>query len=141
MTDTATEERAIRERNLARVRSAFAAIAAGDAEGQLSHYTDDVIFELPYTDPPKRSTSRAEALANIAAAFTVFRFELTITAVHECLDPDELIVEFTGGGSYLPTGAPYANVYIAVFRFRDGLICYQREFFNPATTAKVIAGT
>ncbi len=129
-----------RARNLATVRSAFAAIAAGDAEGQLSHYTDDVIFELPYTDPPKRSTTRAEALANIAAAFTVFRFELTITEVHECLDPDELIVEFTGGGSYLPTGAPYANVYIAVFRFREGRICFQREFFNPATTAKVIAG-
>lgn len=129
-----------RARNLATVRSAFAAIAAGDAEGQLSHYTDDVIFELPYTDPPKRSTTRAEALANISAAFDVFRFELTITAVHECVDPDELIIQFTGTGSYLPNGAPYANVYIAVFRFRDGLICFQREFFNPATTAKVIAG-
>ena len=51
MTD-ASAAAEIRARNLATVRSAFVAIAAGDAEGQLSHYTDDVIFELPYTDPP-----------------------------------------------------------------------------------------
>lgn len=140
MTDDASAA-ATRARNLDTVRAAFAAIAAGDAAGQLAHYTDDVVFELPYTDPPKRTTTRAEAEANIAAAFTVFRFELTITAVHECVDPDELIIEFTGSGTYLPTGAPYANVYIAVFRFRDGRICHQREFFNPATTARVIAGS
>ena len=129
-----------RARNLATVRSAFEAIAAGDAEGQLAHYTDDIVFELPYTDPPKRSTTKAEALANLTAAFTVFRFELTITEVHECRDPDELIVEFTVVGTYIPNSAPYTNTYIGVFRFREGLICFQREFFNPAMAAKAAAG-
>ena len=128
----------VRARNLAAVEGAFAGIGAGDAEAQLANYTDDFVLEFPFSDPPKIVTGKAEGLPYLSGAFTVFRFSLTITEVHACLDPDKLIVEFTGAGTYLPTGAPYANTYVVVFEFRDGLICRQREYFNPMQAAKSV---
>lgn len=129
-----------RRRNLDTLRSAFAAIAAGDAAGQLENYVDDLVLELPFTDPPKRVEGKAEALPYLAAAFTVFRFELTITDVIACLDPDRLVIEATSTGTYLPTEAPYRNRYVIVVTFRDGLIATQREYFDPTQAARS-AGT
>lgn len=122
-----------RQRNLDVVRRAFAGIAAGSASQMLDdNYTDDVVIEFPYSSPPTRIETKAAARAYLEKAFEVFRFSLEITEVYEGLDPDLLVLEFTSHGSMLTTGAPYANRYIAVYRFRDGRICHQREFYNPA---------
>jgi ketosteroid isomerase-like protein len=129
-----------RRRNLAAVEGAFAGIGAGDAAAQLEHYTDDFVLEFPFSDPPKIVRGKTEGLPYLAGAFEAFRFSLTITNVIACADPDELVVEFTGAGIYLPTGAPYANTYIVVFGFRDGLISRQREYFNPLAAQKAMAG-
>ena len=43
-------------------------------------------------------------------------------------------MEFSGTGTHRPTGSAYANRYVAVFGFRDGLICRQREYYNPAAS-------
>lgn len=125
-----------RRRNLDAVEGAFAGIAAGDAALQLSNYTDDFVLEFPFSDPKRVIRGKAEGLPYLAGAFERFRFSLTIENVILCADPDELVVEFTGTGSYLPTGAPYENTYIVVFAFRDGLICRQREYFNPLAAMK-----
>ncbi len=135
MTDDET-----RARNLTSVRRAFAGIGAGDAAAQLANYTDDMVLELPYTDPPKRIEGKDVALPYLANALAAFAIELTITLVHESVDPDELIIEFSGTGTYNPNGAAYANSYIAVFGFRDGLICRQREFFNPLAAQRAATG-
>ncbi len=120
-----------RRANLAAVMAAFDAVGAADAARQLEHYTDDVVLELPFTSPPARLEGKELVLARLSRAFLVYRMRLTVTEVHECVDPDELVVEFTSDGYMSTTGKPYANTYIAVFRFRDGRICFQREFFNP----------
>ncbi len=125
-----------RQRNLDTVERAFAAIAAGDADAQIANYTDDCVLVFPFTDPPTTIDGRTAVHERLINAFKVFRFTLTITKVHACLDPDELILEFTGEGTYLPNGAPYENRYIAVFAFRDGLICRQHEYFDPTQAAK-----
>lgn len=123
-----------RSRNLDAVRGAFAGIGTSDAARQLSHYTDDLVIELPYASPPKRVEGKDTALAYLTGALGAFALELGIDEVHAGLDPDELIIEFSATGTYRPTGAPYANRYIAVFGFRDGLICRQREYYNPAAS-------
>jgi ketosteroid isomerase-like protein len=123
-----------RARNLEAVQGAFAGIAAGDAAAQLEHYTDDLVLELPYASPPKRIEGKAAALTFLDAALGAFSLDLTIEEVHAGLDPDELIVEFSGTGEHRPTGSPYANRYIAVFGFRDGRIARQREYYNPAAS-------
>jgi ketosteroid isomerase-like protein len=127
----------IRARNLAAVHGAFAAIGRGDADGQVAHYTDDAVMEMPFIDPPAITQGKEAIRERLTGAFTVFRFELTIERVTECLDPDELVLEFTSTGTVTTTGKPYGNRYIARFEFRDGKICFQREYFNPnaATSA------
>lgn len=126
-----------RARNEAAVRGAFAAVGAGDATLQMTHYTDDAVMEMPFTDPPAHVEGKAAIHDRLAGAFTVFSMQLTIDEVIPCLDPDQLVVEFHSEGRVATTGKSYANTYIARFRFRDGLICFQREYFNPnaATTA------
>lgn len=125
-----------RQRNFDVVQRAFAAVGAGDADAQVANYTEDIVLEFPFTDPPTIVSGRTAVHERLKNAFKVFHFNLTISEVHACLDPDELIVEFTGSGSYLPNGAPYENRYIAVFNFRDGKICRQREYFDPTQAAK-----
>lgn len=125
-----------RQRNFDVVRSAFAAVGAGDADAQVANYTEDIVLEFPFTDPPTVVQGRDAVHERLTNAFKVFQFSLEISAVHPCTDADEFIVEFTGSGTYLPNGAPYENRYIAVFNFRDGKICRQREYFDPTQAAK-----
>lgn len=124
--------------NLAVVREAFAGVSAADAARQLSNYTEDMVLELPFSEPPRRVVGKADALAMLTAAFEVYKMALSITEVHQCADPDELVVEFASDGYMTTTGKKYANTYIAVFRFRDGKICFQREFFNPLISARAL---
>lgn len=127
----------IRARNLAAVRGAFAAVSAADADLQMTHYTDDAVMEMPFSDPPAHVEGKQTICERLTGAFTIFKMTLTIDRVIDCVDPDELVVEFHSIGTVTTTGKSYGNTYIARFRFRDGLICFQREYFNPnaATSA------
>ena len=134
MTDTASDQQ--RQANLAVIERVFAAVGAGDADAQVANYTDDIVLEFPFTDPPTIVEGREAVHERLVNAFKVFRFILTPTAIHHTEDPDTIIVEFTGAGTYLPNDAPYTNRYIAVFTFRNGSVCRQREYFDPTQAAK-----
>lgn len=120
-----------RARNLDAVTRAFVAIGRQDADAMMDNYTDDVWVEFPFADPPSRMEGNANIRKYLKGAFKVFQFELTITEVHEGLDPDKLIVEFTSDGKITTTGKHYANRYIAVYGFRDGKIAWWKEYLNP----------
>jgi len=132
-----TTEADQRARNEAAVRGAFAAVGAADADAQMLHYTDDAVMEMTFSDPPAHIEGTEAIRGRLAGAFTVFKMRLTIDEVIPCADPDQLVVEFHSEGRIATTGKAYANTYIGRFRFRDGLICFQREYFNPnaATSA------
>lgn len=122
---------------LALIERAFAAIAAGDADAMLDRYAEDVVLELPYGDPPgKRIEGRSAVRDYLAAAFRVFSLELRITEVHQLADPDTLVLEYESTGRMLTTGAPYANRYIGVYTFRDGLVTSVREFYDPGRVGR-----
>lgn len=121
-----------RRRNLDAVLGAFAGIAAGDADRQLAHYTDDCVIDLPYSSPPKRLEGREAALAFLTGALQVFELHLTVDEVHPGLDPDEMVLEFSGTGTHRQTGAPYTNRYVGIFAFRDGHIRFQREYYDTS---------
>ncbi len=128
-----------RQRNLDIVRRAFAGIAAGSAEQMLvDNYTDDLVLELPYASPPTTIETKATALKYLTGAFTMLRFSLEITDVHECVDPDLLVLEYTSEGTVLATGKQYANRYIGVYWFREGRIAHVREFYNPVISAEAM---
>jgi ketosteroid isomerase-like protein len=129
----------IRQRNRASLDQAFEAIGRGDADAMLAHYTDDTIMELPFADPPLRIDGKPAILDYLRQAFTVFQIELGVTDVHECRDPDRLVIEFTSTGRITSTGRSYANRIIAVYWFRDGRVAHWREFVNPVIVAEAMA--
>jgi ketosteroid isomerase-like protein len=125
-----------RQRNLEGVKRSFAAVSEGDVAGQLEGFTDDAVLELPYADPPVRLEGKAAIRDHLEPALRIFQFRLDITEVYESVDPDLLILEYKSEGKVTTTGKAYSNTYIGVVRFRDGKVCFQREFYNPVPAAR-----
>ncbi|HUJ65365.1 MAG TPA: nuclear transport factor 2 family protein [Acidimicrobiales bacterium] len=132
------DDREKRLQNRKLVEHAFAAVGRADVSGQLDTFTDDVVLELPYADPPVRLEGKDAIRAHVGPALDIFRFQLHITDVYECADPDTLVLEYFSAGHVTTTGKEYRNTYISVVRFRDGLICHQREYYNPLPAARAL---
>lgn len=130
------DQTAWRDRNRTALLAFLAAIGAADFDALASICSEDFEAELPYSDPPRHLKGFAQYRSAIAPMLEIFRFTLVLTTIHPGLDPDLLVAEYTGDGTAVPTGKPYRNVYIGVFRFREGRICGLREFFNPVLASK-----
>ena len=133
------DKRDERIRNREAIDRAFAGVSNSDVDEMLHNYTDDMVLEMPYADPPVRLEGRETVRVYLRAAFEVFKFRLWVTDMHECADPNELVIEYASEGHVTTTGKPYANTYIGWYRFRDGSITFVREWYNPAATAKSFA--
>ena len=125
--------------NLEILQSVFDSM--GDADAVVAHYTDDYVLELPYAHPdkPDRTEGKEVVRERLVGAFKVFRFSLQITDVYPCVDPDLLIAEYTSQGEVIPTGCRYSNRYIGLWRFRDGKVCFTREYLNPEAAKAALA--
>ena len=120
-----------RERNQRAITEFMEAIGMRDFDALASICTEDFVAELPYSDPPARFAGFEAYRAGVAPKLEVFHFTLSTTQIHLGLEPDLIVAEYAGEGTAIPTGKPYRNIYIGVFRFRGGRICGLREFFNP----------
>jgi ketosteroid isomerase-like protein len=121
----------VRARNRETLERGLALLSAGDADAHNQLCTDDVLFELPYGDPPGRIEGRDAVRGYLAGALAIFSMELTLTRVFDTDDPDVLIAEYSSVGSVSTTGNSYANTYIGVYCFRDGKFAGVREYYNP----------
>jgi len=112
------------------------------AEG-LAHLTEDVYCDWPYRpipDMPDSMTGRETLKAFFEqgqADFAGLAYE--VQTIFELVDPNCLIAEYTSHSRHLPSGVPYSNQYLGIFRFEEGLICYWREYINPMTIKEVLA--
>jgi ketosteroid isomerase-like protein len=130
------DEKRLRNRDV--VERSFAAVGRADVAGQIDYFTEDVVLELPYADPPVRLEGKDAIRAHVGPALETFRFQLHITDVYDCADPDTLVLEYRSEGHVTTTGKEYRNTYIGVVRFRDGLICHQREYYNPVPAGRAL---
>jgi len=129
-----------RRTNRTTLETVIGAIGTPDVALVASLYTDDYVLELPFFDPePLRCEGLIEVATALAPLLQTFKFTLSLTAVHECVDPDVLIAEYVSQGHVTTTGKPYANTYIGVWRFRDGKVCGVKEFFNPLVSQRALA--
>ena len=133
--DDQASRRAANRELLDHVLSLFGTDRAGEL---VNCYTPDWVLELPFADPPVRLEGGQEIGAYLASRLDTFVFTLSLTAVHECLDPDLLVVEYESDGHVSHTGKPYRNTYIALWRFRDGRVSGVKEFPNPMVAAEAL---
>jgi ketosteroid isomerase-like protein len=72
--------------------------------------------------------------------FVMFgKFTITLTDVHDLLDPNMLVARYRGDALGRHKPVAYRNDYIGVFAFRDGKITLWREFDNPMVSAAMVA--
>ena len=127
-----TGDDARRERNLATVREMLDRISNGDADGQLAHVTDDVVYEAPYYSQMAPRRGRVELAAMLDAVQSRFSSVLyEITEYFPTVDPDLVIVEVRGDNQVAGSERRYRNHYVMFLRFRDGKVAEWREFSNP----------
>lgn len=129
----------IREQNQQVLQAFMTAVGARDFASLETICQPDFVAELPYSDPPRRLEGFAAYRDAIEIALEIFDFRLTLTALHPGLDPDLLIAEYTSDGIATPTGKPYRNVYIGLFRFRDGRLTWLREFYDPTRATAALS--
>lgn len=95
--------------------------------------TEDCVGEFPYAFGayPARLAGRQQLADFFGVTDAVFEtFELSGLVLHQTLDPDVFLAEFTGAGR-LRDGGEYSNPYVWSFRFRDGRLDSFREYYNP----------
>lgn len=112
----------------------LAGMGAGDAHALLGRCHDDVVFEFPFAPDgrPKRLEGRravGEYLEEVGAG--VVLDGLTSLELHQTIDPDVAVIEFSATGRVRETSAPFERSYIVVLTVRDGLVARYRDYWNP----------
>lgn len=124
-----------------RLRKVFDALGAADVAALDDLYTDDYVLELPYAKPSSvRVEGRAAVQEYLAAAFQVFRFDLTITGCWPLAGDDAVVAEYTSEGRVVPTGRRYANSYVGIWRFAGDRVSATREWYDPVVSAQAMEG-
>ena len=116
--------------------AATAAIMNDDVDGWLAQCRDDVVLEFPYapTGRPRRLEGKSAAEDYLKAVPGQVQFErITRQHVHQTVDPDTAIIEWSVSGHIKATGAPYEMSYVVVLTLVGGLIAVYRDYWNPLT--------
>jgi ketosteroid isomerase-like protein len=126
-----------RAANLARLREYFGLIETGDVDALAAYWHDDLVFEAPFsfTGTPSRTAGKAAVYERLAGSYGLVRMSFHITEVHELVDPDRFLVEYTSDGHMIGSGEAYTNVYMTLIEFRDGLMTLFREFYDSQRCA------
>lgn len=119
--------------NIDIVTAALAAASRGDGAAQLRHYADDAVIEVALSGREFAGVEQLRAL--FAMAYEQFPVTIEIDEIVPCADPDQLVVEMHGEGLVVATGKRFTKRYLSRFWLRDGAICRQREYFDPAAMA------
>ena len=130
-----------REQNKALFLRMMGALGRKDWNTAFACMTEDVCCDWPYLpipDMPHRMVGRDAVRHFFDAGQAPFAgLNYQIDQVFELLDPQTLIVEYRSDSRHLASGLPYRNSYLGILRFRDGQVCYWREYINPQTITEL----
>ncbi|GAA2210197.1 hypothetical protein GCM10009850_056560 [Nonomuraea monospora] len=107
---------------------------AGDTERLLELMAPDVVVEWPYRPEgvPGELRGRQAFAAFVAEHGGAITFhEYTGVEMHQTLDPEVVIVEYTVHGTVTATGRPFEQRPVTVLRVRDGQVVTYRDYVNP----------
>ncbi|GHJ44604.1 hypothetical protein Cs7R123_19460 [Catellatospora sp. TT07R-123] len=103
-------------------------------------YAPDAVVEIPFAPPqPIRLVGREAIAAQLARAGTLrLAFAVRDVVVHETADPEVIIVEYGYDLTDPATGHTAAVDNIQLFRVRDGLITYTRDFHDHRAIGELL---
>lgn len=124
----------LRDANVAVVRQYLEAWTPFDLEaiGRVLHPSFELELGYAPEGVPERIQGKPavmEFMATVPAVIAAMNFhQIAISTLH---DAAELVAEYHGDTTALPTGRPYRNEYIARARVEDGLLRRYKEYSNP----------
>lgn len=139
----------LRESNIELFKTMLSYLGSRDYESCARYLSHDVHADWPYRPMPTipdRVTGRDHLIAYFRGQsegsqtegldeFTPLSYE--IENIHELLDPNVLIAEYSSHAQHIPSGKPYNNKYVGIMKFNAGQICYWREYVNPAVIYEI----
>src|SRR5689334_2858377 len=86
---------------------------------------------IPAPGCPEQIIGRDALLAFFKGGMDGFEpYRYRISHIHDMLDPNRLIAEYSSHSKFLDNGRPYSNRYCAILHFKNDLITYWREYVN-----------
>lgn len=110
------------------------AFQTGNLQTLFDLMAEDAVMEFPFAPPgrPRRVEGKDSIMKyNLAIMGVATVTGLTDVEIHRMIDPDCVVVEMTGHGTVLATGAAYERRYIDVCRTKNGRIQLIRDYWNP----------
>jgi uncharacterized protein len=125
----------LREANKAAFLALLGHLGRKEFDAFQASLAQDMVQEWPYRplpNMPERLVGAAEVRKLIETGMSDFDpYNYRIRVLHDLVDPDMVIAEYTSHSVYLPRQVAYENSYISVLRFRDGKLVYWSEYVNP----------
>jgi ketosteroid isomerase-like protein len=96
---------------------------------------EDLVQEWPYRplpSLPERVVGAAVVRRLIETGMSDFDpYNYRIQTIHDLVDPQVVIAEYSSHSIYRRRQVPYENSYISVLHFRDGKLFHWTEYVNP----------
>lgn len=118
-------------------------LLAHDMNTYADLWAEDGVFELPFAPPGQPAVVQGrEALRTHLAGYADLLDvqDVQDVVIHEGLDPDRAVVEFTASGRVVPTGRAYRLAYIAVLRTHQGEVVSYRDYWDPQAAGGMLTG-
>jgi ketosteroid isomerase-like protein len=104
----------------------------------------DMVQEWPYrplASLPERLVGAKSIRSLIETGMSDFLpYNYKLISIYDLVDPDTVIAEYSSDSLYLPRQVPYANRYISILQFRDGLLAHWSEYVNPLIIKEALLG-
>jgi ketosteroid isomerase-like protein len=132
-----------RRRGKDAVKAFLKAMGTGDMAALSDAVTDDVIYEMPFSETGSTDVGKFRRYDGRAEVVT-FWSGMSGSGI-KAEGPEEVELSVTGDGSRvfieqrgnmtMPDGKKYRNRYVFRFDIRDGKVCHVKEYINPIISA------
>jgi len=122
----------------------FLNAAIGSDPGDLADfYAPDVVIEMPFAPemlyPSRIETTREQLRERFRAGTAIRRYTgLGDVVIHETVDPDVVIAEYSLRGELTETGESFTLSFLMVVTVHDGLIVHSRDYTDPIAGARIL---
>ena len=109
-----------------------------DIERLLSWYSDDVVYEVAFLEPPFRCDGKPAVRAFMEQLQGLFQdIEYHVHDVHVDEHAGSAVVEAESERTHAASGKRGRIHYVFVYQFSEGLITAVREYVNPLDVARL----
>lgn len=113
------------------VRALFRRISSDGNEPVSLSFTDDAIYDFPYSDVYVRGAANLDIVFAQVLPRVLHKLRQWPIAIFPVAGDDEtVLVEYASSATSVHAGTPYNNRYAAVLRLEGDRVSFWREYYN-----------